>query len=77
MVESLVNILLILNGTSKEKLGIDPKKLKVAIIHEDGPYGSGVAGGNEAQAKKYNMNIVLKEGYSATAPDLSSVVTKA
>ena len=36
----------------QKKLGIDPKKLKVAIIHEDGPYGSGVAGGNEAQAKK-------------------------
>jgi branched-chain amino acid transport system substrate-binding protein len=65
-----------LNGSSKEKLGIDPKKLKVAIIHEDGPYGSGVAGGNESQAKKYGMNIVLKEGYSSTAPDLSSLVTK-
>jgi branched-chain amino acid transport system substrate-binding protein len=65
-----------LNGSSKSKLGIDPKKLKVAIIHEDGPYGSGVAGGNASQAKKYGMNIVLKEGYSATAPDLSSLVTK-
>lgn len=65
-----------LNGSSKDKLGIDPKKLKVAIIHEDGPYGSGVAGGNASQAKKYGMNIVLKEGYSATAPDLSSLVTK-
>ena len=33
---------------AKKKLGVDPSKLKVAIIHEDGPYGSGVAGGNEA-----------------------------
>jgi branched-chain amino acid transport system substrate-binding protein len=65
-----------LNGSSKEKLGIDPKKLKIAIIHEDGPYGSGVAGGNAGQAKKYGMNVVLKEGYSATAPDLSSLITK-
>ncbi len=65
-----------LNDNSKSKLGIEPKKLKVAIIHEDGPYGSGVAGGNEAQAKKYGMNIVLKEGYSANAPDLSSLITK-
>ena len=65
-----------LNDNSKGKLGIDPKKLKVAIIHEDGPYGSGVAGGNEAQSKKYGMNIVLKEGYSANAPDLSSLITK-
>ena len=61
---------------AKEKLGIDPKDLKVAIIHEDGPYGSGVAGGNEAGSKKHGFNIVLKEGYAATAPDLSSLVTK-
>jgi branched-chain amino acid transport system substrate-binding protein len=65
-----------LNENSKKKLGIDPKKLKVAIIHEDGPYGTGVAAGNEEVCKKYGMNVVLKEGYSATAPDLSSLVTK-
>ena len=61
---------------AKEKLGIEPKDLKVAIIHEDGPYGSGVAGGNEAGSKKHGFKIVLKEGYAATAPDLSSLVTK-
>ncbi|MBH67815.1 MAG: ABC transporter ATP-binding protein [Rhodospirillaceae bacterium] len=61
---------------AKEKLGVDPSKLKVAIIHEDGPYGSGVAGGNEAGSKKHGFKIVLKEGYAATAPDLSSLVTK-
>ncbi len=61
---------------SQEKLGIAPKDLKVAIIHEDGAYGSGVAGGNEEGAKKQGFKVVLKEGYSATAPDLSSLVTK-
>ena len=61
---------------AKKKLGIDPSKLKVAIIHEDGPYGSGVAGGNEAGSKKHGFKIVLKEGYAATSPDLSSLVTK-
>jgi branched-chain amino acid transport system substrate-binding protein len=65
-----------LNENSKKKLGIDPKKLKVAIIHEDGPYGTGVASGNEEVCKGYGMQVVLKEGYSATAPDLSSLVTK-
>jgi len=65
-----------LNENSKKKLGIDPKKLKVAIIHEDGPYGTGVAAGNEEVCKSYGMQVVLKEGYSATAPDLSSLVTK-
>ncbi|HEX5092984.1 MAG TPA: ABC transporter substrate-binding protein [Burkholderiales bacterium] len=65
-----------LNENSKKKLGIDPKNLKVAIIHEDGPYGTGVAAGNEEVCKKYGMQVVLKEGYSATSPDLSSLVTK-
>jgi len=65
-----------LNANAQSKMGMDPKKLRLAIIHEDGPYGSGVASGNEATAKKFGMNIVLKEGYSATAPDLSSLVTK-
>ncbi len=32
--------------------------------------------GNEAGAKKAGFNVVLKEGYSATAPDLSALVTK-
>jgi branched-chain amino acid transport system substrate-binding protein len=61
---------------SKERFGIEPKDLKVAIIHEDGPYGSGMASGNEAGAKRHNMRVVLKEGYSRSAPDLSSLVTK-
>jgi branched-chain amino acid transport system substrate-binding protein len=61
---------------AKSKFGTEPKNLRVAIIHEDGPYGVGVANGNEAQCKKDGLNIVLKEGYSATAPDLSSLVTK-
>jgi branched-chain amino acid transport system substrate-binding protein len=61
---------------AKSKFGAEPKNLRVAIIHEDGPYGVGVASGNEAQCKKHGLNIVLKEGYSASAPDLSSLVTK-
>jgi branched-chain amino acid transport system substrate-binding protein len=65
-----------INHYAKSKFGTDPKNLRVAIIHEDGPYGVGVANGNEAQCKKHGLNIVLKEGYSATAPDLSSLVTK-
>ncbi|MEQ9643004.1 MAG: ABC transporter substrate-binding protein [Alphaproteobacteria bacterium] len=65
-----------LNHYAKEKFGIEPKNLKVAIIHEDGAYGSGVAAGNESGAKKYGMEVVLKEGYAATSPDLSSLVTK-
>ena len=65
-----------LNEYAQDKLGISPSDLKVAIIYEDGPYGSGVASGNEATCKDYGMDVVLKEGYAATAPDLSSLVTK-
>jgi len=65
-----------LNENAKAKLKKDPKNLKVAIIYEDGPYGAGVAEGNEEVCKKYGMQVVLKEGYSATAPDLSSLITK-
>ena len=62
---------------SKAKLGLEPKDLKVAMIYEDGPYGSGVAQGNEETCiGKHKMRNVLKEGYSATAPDLSALVTK-
>lgn len=65
-----------LNEQAKARLGKDPKDLKVAIIYEDGPYGAGVASGNESACKGYGMQVVLKEGYSATAPDLSPMVTK-
>ena len=66
----------LLNETAKTRFNKDPKDLKIAIIYEDGPYGSGVAAANEETCKKFGMQIVLKEGYTATAPDLSSLVTK-
>src|SRR5213596_2363637 len=61
---------------SSDRLQKAPKDLRVAIIYEDGPYGAGVAASNESEAKKQGMQIVLKEGYSAQAADLSSLVTK-
>jgi branched-chain amino acid transport system substrate-binding protein len=61
---------------AKAKLGKEVKDIKVAIIHEDGPYGAGVAMGNEAKCKQLGMQIVHKEGYAATSTDLSALVTK-
>lgn len=61
---------------AKTKLNKEPKDVKVAILYEDGPYGSGVAAANEEVCKKLGIQIALKEGYSATAPDLSSLITK-
>jgi branched-chain amino acid transport system substrate-binding protein len=59
-----------------DRLKKAPKDVRIAIIYEDGPYGAGVAAANEAEGKKQGMPIVLKEGYSAQAADLSSLVTK-
>jgi len=61
---------------AKGKLNKEVKDIKVAIIHEDGPYGVGVAMGNEAKCKELGMQIVHKEGYAVTSTDLSALVTK-
>src|ERR1700752_3417683 len=65
-----------LSENAKAKLGVEPKDVKVAIIHEDGPYGVGVADASERFGKDKGLQLVMREGYSATAPDLSSLVTK-
>jgi len=61
---------------AKAKLGTEPKDTKVAIIHEDGPYGVGVADASERFGKERGLQILMSEGYSASTPDLSSLVTK-
>ena len=61
---------------AKAKLGMEPKDVRVALIHEDGPYGVGVAAADEAYSKEAGLQVVLREGYSASAPDLSVLVTK-
>ncbi len=63
-------------ANAREKFHKEPKDLRVAIVHEDGAYGVDVSTGNLQAAKKAGLNVVLKEGYAATAPDLSSLVTK-
>jgi branched-chain amino acid transport system substrate-binding protein len=65
-----------LTDNANAKLGRDAKDVKVAIIHEDGPYGVGVGEASERFARDKGLQVVLREGYSATAPDLSSLVTK-
>ncbi len=65
-----------INEYSQEKFKKVAKDLRLAIIHEDGAYGADVALGNELKAKELGLNVVLKEGYSSSAPDLSALVTK-
>jgi ABC-type branched-subunit amino acid transport system substrate-binding protein len=61
---------------AQEKFGKAAKDLKIAIIHEDGAYGVDVARGTEEGARQAGFDVVVDEGYSATAPDLSSLVIK-
>ena len=63
-------------GNAQDKFKKAAKDLRIAIVYEDGPYGVGVASANEGEAKRQGMQIVLKEGYSVSAPDLSALVTK-
>ncbi len=65
-----------LSEIAKAKLGKDPGELRVAILHEDGPYGVGVAQAADAKCKELGIKIVHNEGYSATSTDLSALVTK-
>jgi len=58
-------------------LGYDmPSKVKVAIIHEDGPYGVSVSDKNRWAVRKYGMQLVLDEAYSSKATDISSLILK-
>src|SRR5881227_2981969 len=44
--------------SAKSKLGREAKDVRVAIIHEDGAYGTDVSKGNEEGAKKAGFTIV-------------------
>ncbi len=59
------------------KLGYsDPKDLRLAVIYEDGPYGTSVQKANMERAKQYGMKVVLNEAYNHKAKDLSSLILK-
>ena len=55
---------------------VDPKSLKIAILHEDALYGQTVSGFQEAEMKKLGLQLVEKLSYSAKSVDLSSVIQR-
>ncbi|MDM0035291.1 ABC transporter substrate-binding protein [Variovorax sp. J22P271] len=55
---------------------VDPKTLKLAILHEDGPYGALVAAAQKEGAAKLGFNVVEVQAYSAKTVDLSSVILR-
>jgi branched-chain amino acid transport system substrate-binding protein len=56
--------------------GVDPKTLRIAILHEDALYGQTVSGFQEAQIRQRGLNQVEKLAYSARSVDLSSVIQR-
>jgi len=60
---------------AQSKFGIAPKNMRIAILYEDGPYGAASRGQRRAMQEARHERRA-QEGYSATAPDLSSLVTK-
>ena len=57
-------------------LKIDPKDLKVVIMHEDSLYGTSVMGAAEKRLKKAGVKVLAAESYSKSVTDLSPLVMK-
>lgn len=58
------------------KLGKQLSQIRVAVAHEDGPFGSSVADAITAQAKPLGVNVVADIAYPETSADLTPVVAK-
>lgn len=59
------------------KLGVKNEELRMALIHEDGDYGEGVAASTKEAAKKAGIPIVEEIRYNAKSTnDLSSAILR-
>ena len=56
------------------KLGLNPEKMKIAIMGEDSIYGTTISESANKEAKRLGMNVVAKESFSLKAIDLSPIV---
>ena len=63
-------------GTIAPKMGKNAKDLRVAIVHEDGGFGTAVSRGLTANCKKQGLNVVSTQGYSSKTTDLSGLILK-
>lgn len=70
MIEYTANVL------APKKLKKPAKELRLAIIHEDGGFGTSTSKGLAANAKAMGLNVVATEAYSAKSADLSGLVLK-
>jgi len=58
------------------KLGKTKKNLRLAIVHEDGGFGTSTGKGLQARAKALGLNVVSTQSYSSKSADLSGLILK-
>ena len=58
------------------KLGKNAKDLRLAIVHEDGGFGTSTGKGLQARAKALGLNVVSTQSYSSKSADLSGLILK-
>lgn len=63
-------------NTVAPKIGKNAKTLKVAIVNEDGPFGTSVSNAELAEAKKLGVDVVTNLPYTASTNDMTSLVLK-
>jgi branched-chain amino acid transport system substrate-binding protein len=56
------------------KLGVDPSKLRIGLVHENSSYGTSTAKYERKDAKKAGLNVVTDQAYPDSTTDLSSIV---
>ena len=70
---SVVNAL---HETIAPGMGLNPKDIKIGIIHEDGPYGTDVAATEKKRAQELGYTVAEVLPYSAKTVDLSSLILR-
>jgi len=62
--------------TLAPKLGKKAKDLRLAIVHEDGGFGTSSSKGLVARAEALGLNVVSTQSYSSKSTDLSGLILK-
>ncbi|OZI51515.1 ABC transporter substrate-binding protein [Bordetella genomosp. 4] len=57
-------------------MGLNPKDIRIGIIHEDGPYGTDVAATEKKRAQELGYTVAEVLPYSAKTVDLSSLILR-
>lgn len=65
-----------LEGYLAPKLGKPVTELRVAVAHEDGPFGTSVADAIVEQAEDKDLDVVVREAYPENSTDLTPVVLR-